>query len=497
MPSIQSYRLNMNDKKDNNSIDNIEFKCSLCGKSLVNRDSNEIIQQEISGSKYFFDSNQCVMMFKRLDHFYGRNISSFIGNKQIISDPFWNKILPSDDEIQEINVESKERYIKVIKNPEETLQVAHHMVTSANKEILLLFSSSNAFYRTFVNADGFLILDKIKQDPSKKVNIRILTPFDEKIQESIDNLKNNYGVDMKYLPEPLYLKITILIIDRSFSLAVELEKDSVEDSVNAIGLSTYSNSKSTVLYYVSIFENLWKQADIYKKADDLYQQLKQTSQTQRQFINEAAHEIRNPIQPILGLAEVMLSNKNLDPSQTADLLKIIVSNAKKLQFLTDNLLDVARIDSKLLTLSLEEFDIVESVRNLLEDLKDQTRKPITFTLNSDEDSILMEADKVRINQVFLNILNNAIKVLQEGNINISLEKKNDDMLSAKITDNGPGIPINIKDKIFSKFVTGSRSGTGLGLYICKNIVEKHGGQIWAENNAETGATFNFTLPLKQ
>lgn len=471
-----------------------EFKCSLCGKSLLNRDSNEIIQEKISGSKYFFDSNQCVMMFKRLDHFYGKNISSFTGNQDIISDPFWNKITPSEDEIQEINIESKERSIKVIKNPEEALQVAKNMVRSANKEILLLFSSVNAFYRTFAIANGFLILDQLNEDTSKKVNIRILTPFDEKIQNLTDMLKKNYEVDIKYLPEPLYLKITILIMDRNLSLALELEDDSVQDSVNAIGLSTYSNSKSTVLYYVSIFENLWKQADIYKKADDLYQQLKQTSQTQRQFINEAAHEIRNPIQPILGLAEVMLSNKNLDPSQTEDLLRIIVSNAKKLQFLTDNLLDVTRIDSQLLTLNLEEFDIVETVKHIIKDLKDQTRKPIEFLLHSEEDSILIKADKLRISQVLLNILNNAINVLQEGEISVSIAKKND-ILSIKISDNGPGIPINIKDKIFSKFVTGSKSGTGLGLYICKNIVEKHGGRIWAENNAEKGATFNLTIPI--
>jgi signal transduction histidine kinase len=263
-----------------------------------------------------------------------------------------------------------------------------------------------------------------------------------------------------------------------------------------MGLSTYSNSKSTVLYYVSIFENLWKQADIYKKADDLYHQLKETSQTQRQFINEAAHEIRNPIQPILGLAEVMLSNKNLDPDKKDDLLRIIVSNAKKLQFLTDNLLDVARIDGQLLTLNLEEFDLMESVRDLLRDLENQTKgKNISLVLNNKEKSVKLVADKLRVNQVFLNIINNAIDILQEGQVIVSVESQNNDVL-VKITDNGPGIQSKIKDKLFTKFVTGSKSGTGLGLYICKNIIEKHGGKIWAENNQDKGATFSFTVPIK-
>jgi signal transduction histidine kinase len=241
---------------------------------------------------------------------------------------------------------------------------------------------------------------------------------------------------------------------------------------------------------------LWKQADIYKKADDLYQQLKETSQTQRQFINEAAHEIRNPIQPILGLAEVMLSNKNLDPDKKEDLLRIIVSNAKKLQFLTDNLLDVARIDGQLLTLNLEEFDLMESVRDLLRDLENQTKgKNISLVLKSKEESVRLVADKLRVNQVFLNIINNAINILQEGQVIVSVQSQNNDVL-VKITDNGPGIPSKIKDKLFTKFVTGSKSGTGLGLYICKNIIEKHGGKIWAENNQDKGATFSFTVPIK-
>lgn len=482
----------------NTSNNRTEFKCSLCGKSLINRDPSEIIQESISGSKYFFDTNQCVTMFKRLDHFYGKNITSFTGNTEIISDPFWNKIAPSYDEIREIDIESKDHYIHVIKNPQEALATAIQLVRSAEKEILLLFSSANAFYRRINQADGFELIKKIKDDPSKNVNIRILTPFDEKIQTTVDNLKNDYSIDVEYLPEPLHLNITILITDRRFSLAVELqkEKDSAEDSIDAMGLSTYSNSKSTVLYYVSIFENLWKQADIYKKADDLYRQLKETNQTQRQFINEAAHEIRNPIQPILGLAEVMLSNKNLDPDKKEDLLRIIVSNAKKLQFLTDNLLDVARIDGQLLTLNLEEFDLMESIRDLLRDLENQTKgKNISLVLNSKEKSVKLVADKLRVNQVFLNIINNAIDILQEGQVIVSIESQNKDVL-VKITDNGPGIQSKIKDKLFTKFVTGSKSGTGLGLYICKNIIEKHGGKIWAENNQDKGATFSFTVPIK-
>jgi signal transduction histidine kinase len=213
-------------------------------------------------------------------------------------------------------------------------------------------------------------------------------------------------------------------------------------------------------------------------------------------LKETAHEIRNPIQSILGLAEVMLSNKNLDAGHIEDLVRIIIKNAKKIQILTDNILEAARIDSHLLTLNMEEFDLVELVKDLLKDLKNQIRdKKMSLFLKSNQESISLVADKMRLSQVFLNIINNAINVAQQGEIIVFLERQDDNTVLVRITDNGPGIPSNLKDKIFNKFVTGSKSGTGLCLYICKNIIEKHGGKIWADNNKNKGANFNFTMPM--
>jgi signal transduction histidine kinase len=114
---------------------------------------------------------------------------------------------------------------------------------------------------------------------------------------------------------------------------------------------------------------------------------------------------------------------------------------------------------------------------------------------SNEDSILIVADKLRLNQVFLNIINNAINVLQEGEIIVFLERQDTNTVLVRIIEEGPGIPSNIKDTLFTKFVTGSKSGTGLGLYICKNIIENHGGKIWAKNNKNKGANFNFIIPI--
>ncbi len=488
----------MNENIDfSNSNKETELKCSLYKEPLLTEKNEEIIQV-IDGSLYFFHTHKCFNVYKGLDNFYGKNIKNFIGNKQFVFDSFWDKAIPTSDEIQEIkknNNKSSKPSLKVIKNPKEVIRTAINLVQSAEDEVLLLFSSANGFYRRMVLGDGFLALQRLQDTTKGNIKLRILTPFDKKIVDAVNRLKTQ-GVHIRYLPEALYLTVTFLIVDRKFSMTAELVNDYTEIPAESLGLSTFSNSKSTVLYYISMFENLWKQSDLYKKAENLYEQLKKTNETQIQFIKETAHEIRNPIQSILGLAEVMLSKQNLDVGHIEDLVKIIIKNAKKIKFLTDNILEAARIDSHLLTLNMEEFDLVELVEDLLKDLKNQIRnKKISLILKCKEDSILLVADKLRLNQVFLNIINNAINVSQKGQIIVFLERQNNNTVLVRIIDKGPGIPSNIKDKLFTKFVTGSKSGTGLGLYICKNIIEKHGGKIWGENNKNKGANFNLTIPM--
>ena len=487
---------------ENNSISNsnngTELKCSLCKEPIYTEKDEEMTQEVIDGAKYFFHTQKCFNIYKRLEDFYGKNMKNFIGNTQFVFDTFWDKAIPTSDEIQQIKDDKFGKpSLKVIKDPEEAIRTAINLIQSAEDEVLLLFSSANGFYRRMVKGDGFLTLQRLQDKTKGNIKLRILTPFDKKIVDAASKLMAK-GVSIKYLPEALYLTVTFLIVDRKFSMTAELVNDYTEISAESLGLSTFSNSKSTVLYYIAMFENLWKQSDLYEKTENLYQQLKNTNETQIQFIKETAHEIRNPIQTILGLAEVMLSKKNLDAGHIEDLVRIIIKNAKKIKILTDNILEAARIDSQLLILNKEEFDLVELVKDLLKDLKNQIRdKKISLILKCNEDSILLVADKLRINQVFLNLINNAINNVKEGEIIVSLERQdNNNTLLIRIIDNGPGIPSDIKDKLFMKFVTGSKSGIGLGLYICKNIIEKHGGKIWADNNNNNkGANFNFTLPI--
>jgi two-component system, OmpR family, sensor histidine kinase VicK len=174
--------------------------------------------------------------------------------------------------------------------------------------------------------------------------------------------------------------------------------------------------------------------------------------------------------------------------------------------LTEDILDVAKIENESLKLDKKVFDLNELVISIIGDFTEESRKEntkIVINQNNNYDGIkkglFIEADKYRIGQVILNLLNNALKFTKNGTITISFDKNviHDNTICVIITDTGTGISYEILPKIFTKFATKSSKGTGLGLYISKKIVEAHRGKIWAENNKDgNGATFSFSLPLK-
>jgi signal transduction histidine kinase len=237
--------------------------------------------------------------------------------------------------------------------------------------------------------------------------------------------------------------------------------------------------------------------------------MKINSTVQKEFINIAAHELRAPIQPILGLAEVLRDEKRQQDKREQknvenkdDLLNIIIRNAKRLQRLTENILDITKIENDSMELNNEEFilsrTVLESFRDFANQLSREQKESVELMLELDEGDVLVLADKHRINQVISNLLNNAIKFTEEGHITISTEKekKYGKEVIVKVKDSGFGIDPDIMPRLFTKFATKSHTGTGLGLFICKSIVESHGGKMWAENNRDgRGATFSFSLPI--
>lgn len=338
------------------------------------------------------------------------------------------------------------------------------------------------------------ILQLLREAAEIGATIRILTPIDEQIIE-IDHQRltgacRSNKVFIRPLEQSVRTKVSMLVADRKQSLTVELKDD---PSNEATGLATYSNSKSTVTTYATIFEALWLQTEMYVK-------LKETENMQREFINVAAHELRTPIQPILGLSEAIRSKKEGNIKEYHELLDAIVRNAETLTRLTEDILDVARIESKSLKIRKEQTDLGKAIADIIQDTKKQVnyKNLKVYYRANNLTRALVYADKNKLKQVVTNLINNAIKFTKKGSISINLKRnKSTNEVIVNVEDTGTGIDPEILPKLFTKFVTRSDSGgTGLGLYICKSIIEAHGGRIWAQNNIDgKGATFTFSLPL--
>jgi two-component system, OmpR family, sensor histidine kinase VicK len=429
------------------------------------------------------------------------NEPAYVSHYNSLFEELWKNGVDATERIKDIEAGVDLADIEVIPSSARAQERYLNVVRSAQEEILWIFPTANAFIRQ--DKIGAISLAK-EAAKEKNIRVKILMPASSLIEQKVHELREYCCpaniIDVRYIVQMSETKATILVVDRKISMVMELKDDTKSTFYEAIGQSTYSNSKAGVLSYVAIFENLWKQSE-------LYEQLKTHDKMQKDFINIAAHELRNPIQPILSLSDIVLSNTK--DTEQAKLLEVIKRNAKRLHRLTEDILDVAKIESQSLHLRKERFILIEIVNSAIADSRNQINKEYKDNIKLElifREDIFVEADRSRIYQVILNLLNNAIKfTMQEGVIIITAtaaEKKkdsHDDVVVVSIKDNGQGIDPEILPRLFTKFATKSDAGgTGLGLFICKSIVEAHGGRIWAENNTnQKGATFYFSLPLSR
>ena len=437
-------------------------------------------------------------------------VPAFVKQQQHFFEMLWSKSVPIEQQISEIEAGVVPEVLEVINEPSEIISYSHRLVKAAKDEILIIFHTSNALLRQ-ERAGGIDLL--IENVIEYKTRIRILVPIEDKITDTIQRLERIEGIQVRNIGPAMQTRMAILVVDRTYSLVVELKDDSKDNLEEAIGLGTYSNSKSTVLSYVSIFDTLWKQSE-------LREELIIHSKAQQEFINIAAHELRTPIQPILGLSEVLLqsdilldnSNSNskieIKNNETTirEMIQIIARNAKRLQRLTEDILDITKIESKTLKLKKQNFILSKIIEEIVDDysaeIRDSNRNLILTFLSLEElESTPITADQNRLKQVINNLIDNAIKFTRDGKITISAEiDTKHNQVIVKVKDTGTGIDSDILPKLFTKFVTKSDKGTGLGLYICKGIIEAHHGKIWAENNYDgngNGTTLSFCLPLIQ
>ena len=278
--------------------------------------------------------------------------------------------------------------------------------------------------------------------------------------------------------------------------------------INIIGLAL-----SSIQYNRGLRESNRRLKESNELVSQQYEKVKESEKMKNEFINIAAHELRTPIQPIIGLVDSIYSNSK--DEEQKELLEIIRRNAERLKRLTNNVLDVTRIESHSLNLDKEKLNLDAVISEIIKDYITNKMKQKNVTIvydykNKDNNNnyLFVEADKDRLIQVICNLIDNALKYATSSPlITISLEKKerrerekeNKKQVIVSIKDAGEGIPENILPKLFTKLtIRTSSSGTGLGLYISKNIIEAHGGKIWAENNPDGyGSIFKFTLPISE
>ena len=225
--------------------------------------------------------------------------------------------------------------------------------------------------------------------------------------------------------------------------------------------------------------------------------LKKKDEAQNQFINIAAHELRTPIQPILN-AIYLLQSANVKSEKRVQYFDIIRRNTDKLGRLAEDILDVTRIESDTFKLTIERINLYDLISNAVEEYRKNIQlvhTDLVINYESAVQNISVNGDKLRLGQVLFILLDNAGKFTKSGSILVTSQIKSN-TVQVVVKDDGPGIDPEILPQLFTKFVTKSDRGTGLGLFIAKNIIETHGGIIWAENSVQhQGAVFLFTLPL--
>ena len=300
---------------------------------------------------------------------------------------------------------------------------------------------------------------------------------------------NQFGVLYVIAPYTQVAEVTALVENQK-NLSILL--------IIAIGASAVTAAFVILQWNKSLEKTIAQRTALLRKANE---QLTVHDKLQREFINIAAHELRTPLQPILGLSEILES----EFGERSEEMKVIARNARRLERLTQDILDVSKIESGALTLNTQTIDLDEAISSIIIDYRNNLGDAIRtgnpkkekVKIKYEPKKLMVKGDRERIQQIMSNLINNALRFTKEGAIIVKTQVI-DGLAQITVKDTGSGIDPEIMPRLFQKFVTKSEKGTGLGLYISNSIVQALGGRMWAENNADgKGATITFTLPLEK
>ena len=265
------------------------FTCALCGKKF---EKKELLQEKIDGYEYLFNSEDCMNMFKKLANLYGNEFKTSLSDGQHISNPILASLIVKEQEFGKIKnkIEANENEtFEIIKDPVQVQELAFKLAWSSESEILGLFSTANAFHRQ----ERMGMLHKLQEmrKNNDKLKIRILAPFDNDISLISKKLRDEWDIKIMNLGEPSRIGASILLVDRKFVLYVELKDDTKYTSYEAIGPSLFSSIGSTVISYVTIFETMWRQQELYHQLSKFQKQIETYEQTNKQ-LNDTIDDLR-------------------------------------------------------------------------------------------------------------------------------------------------------------------------------------------------------------
>lgn len=231
---------------------------------------------------------------------------------------------------------------------------------------------------------------------------------------------------------------------------------------------------------------------------------KHLENARKEFVANVSHELRTPLSIIKGYVETLLGGAREDPDVSLRFLKIIEKHADRLTFLVEDLLTISRLESGRIALHRKVIPLAPFITHALDGLMPLARDRNVQFDNRIPADIQVFADSHRLEQVVCNLADNAIKYGRSGGkIVFEARKTTEDLVEASVADDGPGIPVESRDRIFERFYRVDRArsreqgGTGLGLAIVKHIVQSHGGKVWVKSEIGKGSVFYFTLPARE
>jgi signal transduction histidine kinase len=446
------------------------------------------------------------------------------------------------------------------------IEIIHDVVKLKNLYFKLLSSASSEIRLVIPTVDelernrkiGVIQLLKERAD-NEGVRVRILSPVKNiafprdigqkvgaKVKSDKINTRKSTNFQNRLIAQSTGQEhgSTILVVDRKFSLIMELKDDSSDDFLEAVGPSIYSNSVATVSSYGSIFENLWQQSELYeqiilanehieekseqillkdKELEGLIFKLLEQDKSKEEFMSMVSHELKTPISVIKFYSDLLLKVRLMGEvnEKQEKAIHTIHRNIEKLELLVNDILDVYKLDIGKMNLSKSSVNIAELVNQTLGDLKSFSDDKEVRVVTKFGHTQNAYCDSRRIGQVISNLVKNSLDFVprQSGKIIVKTEnydrtKNNHDINEGpgfssqhrvlfSVEDNGTGIPSDRIGNVFKKFyqidtsLSRKHGGTGLGLAICKGIIEAHGGLIWIDKSSSQGTIVKFTLPTNR